>query len=380
MIVADRLRIALLVRSLDYGGAEAQVAILANGLASAGHDVTLLIFYPGGALLDHLSSEVKVRCLEKTGRWDFAAFLGRLSKAFVEVQPDVLYAFLPVPNILSCLSRLRSPKPKLVWGVRVSNMDLARYDRIYGLTYWLERRLSSSPDLIIANSRAGRHYAVSRGFPDDDRFIVIPNGIDLSRFRADARLRAATRTEWGIRSNETLIGIVARLDPMKDYANFLEAASALSRRDPHLRFVSVGTGPAEYGQVLRQRSRALGLEGRIIWAGARGDLPAVYNALDVLVSSSAFGEGFSNVLGEAMACGVPCAATNVGDAREIVGDSGVVVPPRDSEALSAGIFNLLARVRAENGVLSANLRKRIAESFSSEVLVHRTQAALEAIA
>jgi glycosyltransferase involved in cell wall biosynthesis len=106
-------------------------------------------------------------------------------------------------------------------------------------------------------------------------------------------------------------------------------------------------------------------------------LPAVYNALDLLVSSSAFGEGFSNVLGEAMACGVPCVATDVGDAREILGDSGAVVPPGDPEALAAGIMALLERLRLEGASLSTRVRQRIAENFSVETLVERTNAALE---
>jgi glycosyltransferase involved in cell wall biosynthesis len=115
----------------------------------------------------------------------------------------------------------------------------------------------------------------------------------------------------------------------------------------------------------------------MIWAGPRGDLPAVYNALDLLVSSSAFGEGFSNVLGEAMACGVPCVATDVGDAREILGDGDTVVPPRDPEALVAGIVALLEQLRLEGARLGARVRQRVAENFSAETLVQRTKMALE---
>lgn len=354
-----------------------QVTTLANGLARSGHAVSLIVFYPNGQLRDRVSPDVRVRSLEKRGRWDVLGFMRRLFRVLDEEQPDVLYAFLPVANLLACLTRLGSIKPKLAWGVRASDINLAHYDRLSGLTYWLERRFSRRPDLIIANSEAGRRYAVSRGFPDNNRFIVIPNGIDIDHYRPDARLRGAVRAQWGISAVETLVGIVARLDPMKDYQSFLEAAAILARREAKLRFVSVGAGPADYAAALQEQARRLGLEERITWAGPRGDLPAVYNALDLLVSSSAFGEGFSNVLGEAMACGVPCVATDVGDAREILGDNYAVVPPRNPDVLAAAIVALLKRLPTERTSLSARVRQRIADNFSVETLVHRTELALE---
>jgi glycosyltransferase involved in cell wall biosynthesis len=375
--VASGLRIALLIRSLNYGGAEMQVTILANGLARAGNAVSLLVFYPNGPLRERLSPDVTVRCLRKRGRWDVIGFLRSLFRVLDEERPDVLYAFMPVATLLACLARLRSPKLKVAWGVRNSNMDLKRYDLLSQFTYWLERRFSRYPNLIISNSVAGRHYAVSRGFPDNDRFIVIPNGIDVEHFRPDARLRGVVRAEWGALPHETLVGIVARLDPMKDYPSFLAAAARLARQEQGVRFVSVGAGPEDYTAVLKEQARGLGLDKRMIWAGPRGDLLAVYNALDLLVSSSAFGEGFSNVLGEAMACGVPCVATDVGDAREILGDSYPVVPPSNPEALAAGIIAMLERLRLEGASLGARLRQRVAENFSVETFVEREKTALE---
>jgi glycosyltransferase involved in cell wall biosynthesis len=370
-------RIALLIRSLDYGGAEMQLTVLANGLARAGRSVSVLVFYPNGALRERLSPDVTVRYLGKRGRWHLMGFLRSLFRVLDEEHPDALYAFLPAATLLACLTRLRSRKVKLAWGVRASYVDPTRYDWLSRLTYWLEGRFSHCPDLIISNSEAGRRHAVSRGFPDNGRFIVIPNGIDVEHFRPDRGLRAAVRMEWDVLPHEMLVGIVARLDPMKDYPNFLQAAAKLARRERGVRFVSVGTGPEDYAAILREQARRLGLNEKMIWAGPRGDLPAVYNALDLLVSSSAFGEGFSNVLGEAMACGVPCVATEVGDAREILGDTHTVAPPRNSDALVESIVALLGRLRTDGASLGARARKRIVENYSVEALVQRTGVALE---
>ena len=157
----------------------------------------------------------------------------------------------------------------------------------------------------------------------------------------------------------------------------MEAAAKLAARKDRVRFASVGAGPEHYAAALQEQARRLGLDTRMIWAGPRGDLPAVYNALDLLVSSSAFGEGFSNVLGEAMACGLSCVATDVGDAREILGDLGAVVPPCDPEALVAGSVAQLERLRLEGASLGTVLRRRVIANFSVEMLVQRTKLALE---
>jgi glycosyltransferase involved in cell wall biosynthesis len=373
-------RIALLTRSLDYGGTEMQLTALANGLAGVGTSVSLLVFYPNGPLQAGLSPAVKVHCMEKRSRWDVAGFLRSLSRILNQEKPEVLYSFLPVPNLTAGVARFGAKNVKVAWGIRASDVDLAHYDWLSRLTYWLERRFSRWPNLIIANSQAGRRYAVAHGFPDNDRFIVIPNGIDTERFQPDAKQRTAVRSSLGIRPQETLVGIIARLDPMKDHLNFLRAAALLAKSGRDIRFVSVGSGPEEYTKELHEQARALGLAEKMIWAGSRGDLPGVYNALDLLVSSSAFGEGFSNVLGEAMACGRPCVATDVGDAREILNDDYAVVPPRNAEALARACARMSARMDSEGESFRAKLRQRIAENFSVGKLVERTRAALETMA
>lgn len=373
---AKARRIALVISSLNYGGAEVQATLLANGLARLGHRVSVIVFYARGPLRERLSAEVRVRCLGRRSRWDVIRLTGRFFSALAEEKPEVLYAFLPGANLVACLSKLRPGKLKVAWGVRASRMDLEQYDWGARASYWLEARCSRWPELIIANSTAGRRYAVSRGFPDDGRLIVIPNGIDVERFRLDEALRRTVRAEWGIGPGETLVGIVGRLDPMKDYPNFLAAAAKLAHREPDMRFVSVGGGEGEYAASLQGRARELGLNGRMIWAGERADVHAAYNALDLLVLSST-GEGFPNVLGEAMACGVPCVATDVGDAREILGDVGLLVPSRDPEALAAGVVNMLGRIKAEGAGLGARLRPRIVENFGVDALVRRTSEALE---
>jgi glycosyltransferase involved in cell wall biosynthesis len=364
--------ITFLIRSLNYGGSEGQLVALARELHERRHRVVVVVFYPGGPLEKELrEAGVAVRGLDKRGRWDLAGFLLRLVRLLHEEKPDVLHGYLGSPNILTVLLKPIFPRTRMVWGVRASNMDLDRYDWLARLHYKVERRLSRFADLIVVNSRAGLNHAIANGFPKN-KMVVVPNGLDTKRFSPDPEARRRVRAEWGVAESEELIGLVGRLDPMKDHPTFLRAAALLVRERGNVRFVCVGDGPADYRRELHALGEGLGLAQRLIWAGARGDMPAVYNALDIATSAS-YGEGFPNVVGEAMACGVPCVATDVGDSASIVGETGVVVPPKNPEALATGWKISLGRDRSE---MALKARLRVEENFSVERLVERTEKAI----
>jgi glycosyltransferase involved in cell wall biosynthesis len=131
-----------------------------------------------------------------------------------------------------------------------------------------------------------------------------------------------------------VVGIAARLDPMKGYEVFLRAAALACEAVPELRLVAAGDGPPAYAQALRSLAAELRLGERIVWLGQVANITAFYAAIDVATSSSLFGEGFSNAVAEAMACGVPCVVTDVGDAARVVGPAGTVVPANSPDALA----------------------------------------------
>lgn len=280
------MRILLLCRSLGIGGTERQLVILAKGLHQQGHEVAVMVFYANGALEKGLhESGIPVFDLHKSGRWDVFPFFVRAAHVVWKLQPRVLYGFLGMPNILTVFLRPIVQRARVVWGVRASNVDLDRYDWLSRLSYRIECRFSRFADLIICNSRAGLEYAAAHGFPRG-RMTVIPNGIDTERFKPDVAAREHIRTEWGIAERELLIGLVARLDPMKDHPTFLRAAAILAQERPDVRFVCVGDGSEPYKSELYHQANELRLDGRLIWASARHDMPVIYNALDFATSSS----------------------------------------------------------------------------------------------
>lgn len=373
------VKILFLIRSLEAGGAERQLVNLARGLAARGYGVTIAVFYAGGAFEAQLGDAGVVLCsLEKRGRWDLPGFFVRLVRLVRNERPDILHGYLPMANILALLCKPLRRGLKVVWGIRASDMDLARYDRLARIEFRLAQYLARGADLIVANSEAGRVYHVARGYPVD-RLVVIRNGVDTGRFCPDADAGRRQRAAWGIDGHQRLIGLIARLDPMKDHPNFLHAAALAVRDRTDLHFVCVGRGDPVYGQRLEALAADLGIAGRLTWDGAATDMVAVYNALDIAVSASAFGEGFSNALAEAMACGVPCVTTDVGDAASIVAGTGVVVRRRDSQALAAGMIELMHRREQETAMTTERARRRIVAHYGVEALVDATAAAFAAL-
>lgn len=363
------MRVVLFIRSLEIGGAERQLVVLAQGLKARGVDVRVLTFYPGGALRGELeAARVPVADLAKRGRWDVLPFFFRLVGWLQRERPAVLYSFLPTANTLGVIAGRLSGVSRIVWGVRSSNLDLSRYDWLSRVDAFVARHLARFADRIVCNSREGARSHGAAGYPRD-KLAVIENGIDTARFSYDPEGRARVRREWGIADGEVLIGLVARLDPMKGHETFLHAAALLAREVPKVRIVCVGDGPAEYARLLKELAASLGLTG-LVSAGARTDMAAVYSAFDI-ASSSSYGEGFSNAIAEAMACERVCVVTDVGDSARIVAETGWAVPPRDPDALAKAWTAALLLSPGERLNRGRAARARIKAEFSVTGMVEK---------
>lgn len=355
---AASLRLLFVARSLGLGGAERQLVELAKALTARGHTVSVALLYSGGALEAELASAgVPIHFVNKQGRWDLLGPLWRLVALIRRERPEVVHGYLPVANFLATLALLFSRGPKLVFGVRASNMDLSRYDLINRLAYKLESWVASCADLIISNSRAGLNFGWDRGMPRG-RGLIIQNGIDTDRFRPDPHASE--------RVGPFQIGMVARFDPMKDHETFVAAAHLIANQRQDVTFVLAGEGTEALS------GRVAGLPAQILGGVLQPeDLMA---KLDVAVLSSRFGEGFPNAVAEAMAAGVPVAATDVGDTAEIVGETGRIVEPGNPKALADAVLALLETAR--NPTHRNACRQRIEKRFSIEALVTRTESAL----
>lgn len=362
----------LLAPSLETGGAERQLVLLANGLARRGHDMHVALFRKTGPLISELDPAVRLHDLGKGGRADLVGFSLRLRGLLLRTGPRVVYSFLTVPNLAAALMKLSGVPAPVAWSVRASDVDPRRYGPLSRVCYRLERMLSGLADGIIVNSEAGAAHCARQGY-SRLRMDVVRNGIDTARFVPDRARGRELRRRWFPDGCASLVGLVARLDPMKDHPTFLRAVQKASAMNPGLRFVCVGHGPLE--EELKAMSARLGLSKVLVWAGAHSDMPGVYNALDMLCLSSV-SEGFPNVLGEAMSCGVPCVTTDAGDAALVVGETGAVAPRRDPEALARTMLAQLERLEREGDGLRWACRARVEANFSVERMVAATEALL----
>lgn len=372
-------RVCFLLRSLERGGAERQVVVLASNLQSLGWETTVITFYSGGALSRELEQAgVKVRDLGKRSRWHTLGFLFQFVKLVRSIRPDVIQSILTVPNIVTGLLGPAIGKTAVVWGIRTSEMDLSQFDGFARFASWLERCLSWIPKLIICNSAAGRDISIARGFPSN-RVRVIVNGIDTQMFVRDESARKRLHAEWKIMTGTAVIGIMARLDPMKGHNTLIEAVARLTERGNPLRLVCAGGGDERILRDLKRLSCELKVDEKILWLGSRTDLPAVYSAFDVCVSAS-IGEGFSNSIAESMACEVIPVVTAVGDSAAIVGEIGWVVPPNDSKILAEAIEKAISLLsKSDAGDVGRRARARIVERFSISSLVAASAAAFASV-
>ncbi len=365
------IAVVFLVRSLECGGAERQVVTLANALDKTCFNVTVLCLYSGGELETQLNDSVQLICLEKRDRWDILFFLWRFYRVLKKLQPTVLHGYLSTQNLLTILFKPLFYSTRMFWGIRATQVDFSRYGQLAALLFRLECFFSRFADLIIVNSEAGYKYHLMQGF-SKDKMVLINNGIDTNLFKIDLQSRSKVRSEWQVLSETILVGLIGRLDPMKDHFNFLQTAAILSKKTQSIGFVCVGSGEESYAQKLYQLAVNLEIADKVKWVGERRDISEIYNAFDLVVSSSCDGEGFTNAIGEAMACGVPCVVTDVGDSALIVGDIGLVVPPKNSQALATALQQLINLSPTQRVELGLKARVRIAENFGTQRLVNTT--------
>lgn len=350
------------ITSFGSGGAENQLRQLVLGsdrLRSRHIVVSLSGFGPIAAELR--SAGVEVHSLKfKHGLSSFTGFI-RLVSLLRRSQPEIMHCWLYHGCFVGLIAARLAGIQRVVWGLRSANPTLKGYPILTRQVVRICARLSGMPDTVIVNSEASLAAHIQLGYTTK-RLQVIPNGVDVEHYRPDEGSRESVRRELGLSNDAVLVGMIARFNPMKDHTTFVRAAALVHYQNPEVHFVLVGERADTRNEPLSLLLRDNRLLEAFHLLGPRSDVSRITAALDIACLSS-WSESWPNVIAEAMACGVPCVATNVGDVSRIIGEGGQVVSPRDARALARGIVRLIQLTPSERQKIGALGRQRICSKF-----------------
>lgn len=374
------MKVLHLITGLIQGGAETQLMRLLSAMDTKRFESRVVSMIPVGVMGEPIRAlGVPVDSLGmQAGTPSLKAFV-RLCRVLRSYRPDVVQTWLYHADLIGLAASATARQGRVIWNVRCSDMDIGQYGPSTRWTIKLLRSLSRLPAAVVANSEAGRRFHQSLGYKNK-RFEVIQNGFDTDQFRPNDDARTWLRNELGLASDAVLVGHAGRFDPMKDHESLLAAAAVVVEDNPKVAFVLCGPGVEPHNSDVASLVAKYGLARKAHLLGRRSDMNRIMAGMDLYVSSSAFGEGFPNVLAEALACGVPCVATDVGDSAILVGESGRVVPPRDPRAFSKAVIEMLGIEGTEKVLMKREARERIIRYYSLEAMARRYESLYNQIA
>lgn len=373
----ERMRVAHVITGLGAGGTPVMLhkvlaALDAPSSPGSGEiDSCVIGLIQDGPIGDKIRSlDIPVLSLGMRPGVPDPRALWRLAVELRKFQPDLIQSWLYHADLMSSLVARWAGAPPVVWNLRHATLDPQHDSRSTLYTAracaWLSHR---SPARILVNTVSGQRVHASYGY-DKAKMIVVPNGFDLERYQPSAEARAKLRQSLELPLPTPLIGLVARFSELKGQKLFIEAMSQLAGRNPEVHFVLCGTNITAENSALVKWIAAGGHAERFHLLGERMDVSEVHAAFDLEVSASV-SEAFSNSIGEALCCGVPCVVTDVGDSAWLVDDAGWVVPAQDAISMSNACQQILAASPAERAALSHRARQRMEQNFDITVIARQ---------
>jgi len=375
----EKINILYLITDLDIGGAEKALARTVIGLDKRKYNPTVCCLRGRGLVAEEIESAgVKVTQLNMSNKFDLAAVF-RLFRLLWEEKISIIHSYLYHANILGRVIGKVAQTPIIISSERsvilseeVVNKDtLEMGSRLRRLVNSLSMHLSGR---VVTVSELVRETLIAASKIDPKRLVTIHNGVNLEDYQIDGDI-TAKKKGLGLETSASVIGAIGRLDRVKGAEYLLRAAAKVIFKTPDAAFLIVGDGSQR--EALEQLARSLGISHRVVFTGQRDDVPELLAVMDVLVLPSLY-EGLPNAVLEAMAAGKPVIATPVGGTPEVVEDgiTGLLVPPRDPEALAEAILALLQdRERAE--AMGRAGRARVEKYFSVERMIAETEALYE---
>ncbi|UCF06122.1 MAG: glycosyltransferase [bacterium] len=368
-----RIAVTHLITDLAVGGAETMLSRLVSTMDRNAFDTRIISLTGIDVIGEHMLKQgIPVTELGAQRGSADPGIVVRLAWLLRKERPDILQTWMYHADLAGGLAARMTGRLPVVWNIRHSALDPDRDSR---KTMWTAKacaRLSNLlPVRIVCCSEYSKHMHARLGY-NRDKMVVIPNGYDLDAFAPDEDSRRMIREELGLSLDTRLVGLVARFNPHKDHHTFCRAAGILHRKMTDIRFVLCGEGVNRENRHLTAWIDEEGIGAVTHLLDLRTDIPTIQAALDIATSSS-LGEAFSNAIAEAMTSGVPCVVTDAGDSAAIVGETGLVVPPGDAQALAGALEKLLSLTPDERSALGARARERIRDNYELHTITQRYQ-------
>ena len=354
-----------IITSTDIGGAENMLSNLIEGASSRTVHRAVISLLPLGSIAEKINTAgVETLSLNMKSGADALLYLSRLARMLRVLKPDVVHTWMYHANLLGSLATFLAEKPPVVWGLHHNNLTFSANKKSTLMVAGLCAPISHFPLVkkIISCSQEALATHRKLGYCSP-KMQVIPNGFDLNRFRLDPSARPKLRASLGLTPDTPIACMVGRWDPQKDPENFIRAVAKAHREAPRSIYLMCGKGFDNKNKQLKGMLHNAGISKKVILLGGRDDIPFIMAGIDLLVLPSR-GEAFPMVMGEAMACGTPCVATDVGDAALLNGNLGWIVPPRNHEALAKAMVEGLSLEKDKREILGMKLRHRVRMNFS----------------
>jgi len=365
------VRVLQIITTLSVGGAETMLRNVALGLPRDRFDQQVISLTAVDVIGEELrQSGVQVTALGGRGGVLWPSQISQARALLQEWRPHVIHTWMYHANLVGRLLLALEPeksRPGFIASVRGALNSPSTQKRSLRAVRWMDARASRAADSIIFNSKvsAGQHQAI--GY-DPHTSVVIPNGFDVAKFAPDENIRQRLRAQMGLAGR--VFGMVARYEPVKGHAIFLQAAALARASGARFQIVFAGRNCDERNAGLTALIQELGLTDSVKLLGERRDVPELLNAFDFVVCPS-LSESFPNAVGEAMSCAVPCLVTDVGDCAYLVGDAGFVVAPADPAAMAAKLVELIGMEEGARISVGKHARDRIIQGFSMAAALQR---------
>lgn len=354
------MKIVHIISGLNIGGAELMMCKLLKELNN--NEQYVINLNKEGVLgQDVRASNTQLINLNINQKLPNPIKLLTLIKCLKKIKPDVIQTWMVHSDLLGGIAGKIINVP-VIWNIRHTKINANNKKYRTSIFINICALLSKFiPKVIISNSESGKLYHIAKGY-SCEKIKVIPNGFDVEKFKPDNIFREKIRNELGVSFDVTLIGLIGRFDELKDHDNYIKAASIISLESENVKFLMCGHNINEGNKSLMMSIINTGRREKFILLNERNDIPELMNSLDILVSSSK-SEGFPNTVGEAMACGIPCIVTDVGDSAYLLGKSGCVVPSENPELLAQGCIEFINMSHENKNEIKVYARERILSYF-----------------